>query len=457
MDTILTLDIEGAAGGKAQALTDAIRAAVTAGELSPGERLPPVRDLAFRLGVTPGTVARAYQRLTDAGLLEAHVGRGTFVSDVRPGHRAEQPPPGVLDLSRPGLPDVGQAAILRKALHHAAEAAAEDLLDYPDRAAGLPLREALATDLQRFAVGPCGPDDIALAHGGQHAYVLALQAILSGSAPTVAVEALSYPGFRHGARLVRAEAVGIEADDEGPLPSALSAACAASDVQVFVTSAYAQNPTTVQTSAARRAEIVAVARTHDIQIIEDECYGRPDATLPSYRALAPERTWHVGSLSKSFSPALRVGYLVAPAGRAGDAINASRHSSFGLARPLVAAAAEIVATGALARCRDAIDTAYAARGRILDDMLSGYAAAWRPGIPFAFLRLPRGWRASGFVRAAEDRGVLVRPADDFVLIDGRAPNAVRIALNARVPEDTFRQGIATLRALLDAPPHDIAV
>ena len=58
-------------------LESAVRAAIDRGALPPGTRLPPVRELAWKIGVTPGTVARAYSRLTDKGILSAAVGRGT--------------------------------------------------------------------------------------------------------------------------------------------------------------------------------------------------------------------------------------------------------------------------------------------------------------------------------------------------------------------------------------------
>ncbi len=453
MNTIEDLDLPGGKSAKYQALADGIRAAVQDGRLASGAKLPPVRDLAFRLGVTPGTVARAYQRLTEAGVLAAHVGRGTFVAERRAATRTDR----MLDLSRPGVPDVGQTAMLRKALRHVGEGNEDDLLDYPDRSVGLPVREGLVRDLAGVDLGRLTADDFILTHGAQHAYVVVLQTVLRGGAPVVATEALSYAGFRHGARLMRADTAGVEMDSEGPIPAALAAACDAGDVQVFATSSHAHNPTTVQTSLARRREIVALARARDFHIIEDECYGRTPPGIPTYRALAPERVWYIGSLSKSFSAALRVGYLVAPEGRLPEVRQASHHNSFGISRPIAIAVAEVLSSPDWARLREAVDAAYAERMRILVEALEGYALAWREKVPFAFLRLPPGWRTSGFVRAAEERGVLVRAADDFVLIDGRAPNAVRMAIDGRAPLSAFRDGVAVLRELLSAPPHSLDV
>ncbi|MDZ4134622.1 MAG: GntR family transcriptional regulator, partial [Paracoccaceae bacterium] len=83
-DTIWTPDLARFPGPKYLALNRALREAVKAGRLPPGAQLPTVRDLAWHIGVTPGTVSRAYQLATQEGLLAATVGRGTFVAASLP-------------------------------------------------------------------------------------------------------------------------------------------------------------------------------------------------------------------------------------------------------------------------------------------------------------------------------------------------------------------------------------
>jgi DNA-binding transcriptional regulator YhcF (GntR family) len=116
-DTIWTPDLTQFDGPKYLALTRALRAAITDGSLPPQTQLPTVRDLAWHLKVTPGTVARAYQLATQDGLLAAMVGRGTFVTGAAPRlgpqtslytDRAGSATSGPVDLRPPLLPDVGQ-------------------------------------------------------------------------------------------------------------------------------------------------------------------------------------------------------------------------------------------------------------------------------------------------------------------------------------------------------------
>ena len=131
MDTKWQPDLSGYDGPKYLGLVRALRDAVRGGSLGPGHRLPPVRTLAWSLGITPGTVARAYQIATQEGLLDATVGRGTFVARNRPRFGADQalipeapallrPPvaPGhpLIDLRSPQLPDVGQNESMARAL-----------------------------------------------------------------------------------------------------------------------------------------------------------------------------------------------------------------------------------------------------------------------------------------------------------------------------------------------------
>src|SRR3954468_3287419 len=77
--TIQPADLHGRPGPTYRALADAFAEAIEGGRLANGVRLPPQRDLAFRLAVTVGTVGRAYDLLAQRGLVRGEVGRGTFV------------------------------------------------------------------------------------------------------------------------------------------------------------------------------------------------------------------------------------------------------------------------------------------------------------------------------------------------------------------------------------------
>lgn len=461
-------------GPKFLGLSRALRDAVRDGTLQPGTRLPTVRDLAFRLGATPGTVARAYQLATQEGLLAATVGRGTFVAAAHPRLGPTQPlfsdrhlsATGTLvDLRAPLLPEVGQAGAFAGALSAIAGAIPErlplgggtDWIDYTSQRAEGPLRQAAAEWLADRALGPVAADDVALTQGGQNGIALVLLCCLRGERPVVLTEDLAYPGFRHAARLARAEVVGVEIDEHGIVPDALEAACRRHGPQVLCLTVDAQNPTTVRMPGDRRARVVAIARAFDLQVIEDDCYSVAAATLPALRALAPERVWHVGGWSKTISAALRFGYVVCPPGM-GEALRlTAQHSFFALSRPLSDLCLHLLSSGAAARLRAATQAEMGLRLETMVARLGARRIGWQPGLPFLWIPLPSGWRASTFAREAEAQGVLLRSADEYALIHGRAPHAVRLAVNGAIPRDDLDAAVGRLAALLDRPPAEIAV
>ena len=144
-----------------------MRAGIADGTLLPGEKLPPVRDLAWRLQITPGTVARAYTILTDAGLLEAGVGRGTFVAHARIVEEAEIPleidavahgkePNGDsyrVNLFSPHLPARGQARLIREAFAKIAADPPSGMMHYPSQVGSTAARTAVARWLAGASIG----------------------------------------------------------------------------------------------------------------------------------------------------------------------------------------------------------------------------------------------------------------------------------------------------------------
>jgi DNA-binding transcriptional MocR family regulator len=461
--TIWTPDLSQYPGPKYLALSRALREAIRAGDLAEGAQLPTVRDLAWVLGVTPGTVSRAYALATQEGLLAATVGRGTFVAARAPRLGPTQPlfverEPSALvgrvDLRAPQLPDVGQLDAFRDALAHVSAALDVDWIDYPSQRAELPLRAAICEWLSDRVLGPVNPDDIALTAGGQNAISLILLCCLRGDRPVVLTEDLAYPGFRHAARLARAEVVGVETDAEGMVPEALEAACRRHGAQVLCLTTEAQNPTTVRMSPERREKIAALARHFDLQVIEDDCYSLTESSLPSLRALAPERVWHVGSLSKTISAALRFGYIVCPEGMGETGRLTAQHAFFALARPVSDIVLHLFTSGAAHRLRQRVSDDLDTRVALAVKHLGRFGLAYQPGLRFAFLRLPQGWRASTFTREAEAEGVLVRSADEYALMHGRAPHAVRLALAGNIPLARYEAGLKSMAALLSRPPYD---
>ncbi len=465
MDTTWQPDLSLFPGPKYLAVNRALRDAIRLGELAEGTQLPTVRDLAWRLSVTPGTVARAYQMAIQEGMLQANVGRGTFVSERSPRLGPTQPlfmerdaaSQGQIDLRSPILPEVGQAVAFKEAMQRIGGGRPGEWTDYPSQRKEAALRDCLVEWVADRALGPVTADEIALTLGGQNAILTILLCCLRGDRPVVLVEDLAYPGFRHAARLVRAEVVAVELDAQGMVPDALEAACRRHGPQILCLTTEAQNPTAVRMPPDRRAAIAAIARRHDCQIIEDDCYSVDHSDWPSIRALAPERTWYVGSISKTISAAFRLGYVVCPVGLGEAGRLTAQHAFFGLPRPVSDLCLDLFRSGAATDLRARVLQELVMRLQVTVNALGTFDLAWLPGLRFVYLRLPSGWRAAALRPRAEEVGVWLRTADEYALSHGRAPNAVRLALAGNVAMPEYEAALGRLATLLRTPSYEPSV
>jgi DNA-binding transcriptional MocR family regulator len=469
MDTIWVPEVNPDLKPKYRSVVQSIRDGIASGALVEGDKLPPVRELGWNLGMTPGTVARAYTVLTDEGVLTAEVGRGTFVAAAK-----AEPPLNLMEMDviehlsggdnfdvnlfSPHLPNGGQSRLIRTLLAQVANDPPSGMMHYPSRRGALPAREAMLHWLRDMPLGPLTEADIVLSHGGQNAIMLVFQAILKGRRPVIFVEALCYPGFRRVADALRADVVPVAMDGDGLCPIALAAAAERyPEGQIICTSPEVHSPTCGFSPLERRRDIIKVAQQFDLQIVEDDCYRVGAAQEPSYRQLAPERGWYITSLSKSITPALRVGCAVGPRGQSAALHRAAEHGFFGLATPITDLTAALLLHPQLEEVLQRTREGIADYVKAAVNALGAYDLRWRADVPFVWLNLPEGWRASAFCRAAETRGVRIRAAEEFAARQAQSPHAVRMAINAGVSLRSFEAAMGRLRDLLDNPNDDISV
>jgi DNA-binding transcriptional MocR family regulator len=449
--------LDGRAGPRYRALVDALAQDVAEGRLTVGTRLPPQRDLAYRLGVTVGTVSRAYALAAERGLVTGEVGRGTFVRGAAPSTGRPNPvSDGADDLIKltvnaPPDPDYGAVIAARLAEIAARPGATADLWAYTPKAGFAEHRAAAARWVGGVGVD-ASPERTLIAGGAHQAIVIAFAA-LARPGDTVLVEALTYAGVCHVAERCGVRLRGLAMDDEGLLPDALDAACRAAGARLLFVNPTAHNPTTATMSLARRETVAALARRHDLIVIEDDVYGRlPEQRPVPLAALAPERTVFIGSAAKSVAPGLRFGVLLSPQHlyrRLADA----QHDLFLTCPPLMAELfTHLLRDGTAEQLAARQRQEAAVRQRLARDVLGAHPYRAQPTSYHLWLPLPAPWRTTEFVELVGERGVAIDPATAFAVDRARAPHAVRVSLSAAAGHDRLRRGLRILAETLNETP-----
>ncbi|QKD02689.1 PLP-dependent aminotransferase family protein [Mesorhizobium loti] len=436
-------------------LADAIAERIAAGTLAVGDRLPPQRDIARALGINVTTVTRALATLQQRGLLEARPGRGTTVAARQAGERpgfvsAPSDESGIIDLSvnRPATSAYldALAALLPRLPrdpHYAS------LQDYHPPEGPLWARVAVADWLKTVA-GDGDPGRVVLAAGAQHGLDCLLGAV-TRQGEVVLADEVTYQGINALCRVHGLDLRGVAMDRGGMRPDAFDAACAQLRPRAVFLVPTLHNPTTITLSEARRHELAAVARRHNVMIIEDDVY-RPlaDEALPSFASLEPELTVHIGALSKCLAPGLRLGFVIAPRAIAGQVAAALRINCWSISPLTALIGARMIEDGGAARIIEVQKQELRQRQAILSEILGRYDVQSQPSATHAWLRLPEPWRGAGFARTCLERGVALLPGDAFAV--GREPvqHGVRINVGAARSQDDLRSALTTMAELLSA-------
>ncbi|MDJ0935495.1 MAG: PLP-dependent aminotransferase family protein, partial [Kiloniellales bacterium] len=289
-------DLADQSGPRYLAIAEALTQDVATGRLAPGDRLPTHRDLAWHLGVTVGTVTRAYGEAERRGLIAGEVGRGTFVREQLP-----SAPPSFQDHGgEDGLIDLSYNFPALETDHALFGEALEGMARDPqlNRHLGYLLgpgrdsHRAAAADWLKAAGLDVPPEELVVTCGAQHAMFLAAAA-LTRPGEVILTEALTYYGIKSIAEALERQLHGVALDDQGLMPDSLEAAIRSSGARVLYCIPTLQNPTTTVLPESRRRRVVEICRRHDVTIIEDDIYSfLLETPVTPLSALAPERSFY---------------------------------------------------------------------------------------------------------------------------------------------------------------------
>lgn len=431
-------------------LVDRLAAEIRAGSLAPGTRLPTHRQLAAREGLALVTATRVYAELAAMGLVSGETGRGTFVREAAlpPGLGIDQQAVAAdladLNFNHPSLP--GQAGLLRSALRRLAAAGDLDaLLRYQPHGGRAHERTIVAQHLKRRGLA-VDAAQVALVDGAQHGLATTVMALLKPG-DVVAVDALTYPGFKLLAEAHRLELAPLPAAGAGPDLDALDAWCRRRRVRAVYAMPTLHNPLGWVMGASRRRQLVAIARRHGLLLIEDAAYAflAPDAP-PPLAALAPEATVYVSGLSKSVATGLRVGFVAAPPAWLPKIERAIRATTWNTPGVMTAIACGWLEDGTAARLEADKRRDAAARQRIADAVLAGLRRVRHPGSYFLWLPLPEEVRADRLAMALLSHRISVSTAEPFAATP-QAPHALRLALGS-VGLEALGEALGTVKQVI---------
>ncbi|MEU4448995.1 PLP-dependent aminotransferase family protein [Actinosynnema sp. NPDC050801] len=446
-------------GRRHDRVAHALRTAIRDGRLAEGAAVPPSRALAEELGCSRWVVTEAYGQLIAEGYLSARVGSATRVSwspesaPTRPRERrAPAPPPIRYDLA-PGLPDLrafprrrwadAVRAVIGSAVHYD--------LDVPDPAGHAVLRTTIAQYLRRSRGADVQAASVSVCAGVTDGLVRTCRALPAEGITDVAVEHPGWGRLRDAATSAGLRVHPIPVDQDGLRVDDL----ARTPARAVVVGAAHQFPTGAVLSPDRRAGLLRWAREVDGFVIEDDYdaeFRYDHHPVAVMQGLDPGRVFLLGSVSKTLSPALGLGWLVAPAALT-PALRAAN---------LVAAAPPVLDQLALATFIDrgwydahlrAARRRFRARRDLLVRTLAelvpeGRVAGTAAGL-HVLLHLPDGTDTRHAVRTAAAAGLRLVDLDDYRT--RRSPGRALVLGYGNIGDTEIPPAVALLRDALAAP------
>lgn len=432
-------------------LVDEYAAAIRSGTLPAGTRLPTHRALSAEKHISLATATRVYAELESIGLVSGETGRGTFVREISlpTGHGIDQQAiaTDMLDLNfnYPALPE--QTELLRDALRKLTSSGdLEALLRYQPHAGRLSDREAIATHLAESGITPDAAD-VLIVNGAQHGLAVSVMGCFKPG-DVVAVDALTYPGFKTLAATFHLELEAIPVSANGPDLNVLKKLCQRRRVRAIYTMPTLHNPLGWVLNDVQRQQLATIAREYDLLMLEDAAYAYLVSHPPRPLAcFAPERTIYITGFSKNVATGLRVGVVVCPSRYRASLERAIRATTWNTPSLMTSIVCGWIKEGTVSRLESLKRADAQKRQSLARELLAPLPYISHPVSYFIWLPLPEEVRAESVVRRLMEKNISISTAEPFSTSQN-VPHAIRLALGS-VSEVNLRQALITVRETIE--------
>lgn len=434
-----------------QAIARQLEKDILNGDLLPGTKLPPQRELADYLDLNLSTISKAFKVCELKGLLSASVGSGTFVSydalsnaylleDTKPQHLIEM---GAT------LPDnASYEPLLIQLKSMLQETDYEKWFGYGRTGESIWQKDA-AIKLLRSGGFETDVEHILFANGAQNA-IAATLAGLCKPGERIGADQHTYPGLKTVAAMLNVQIVPIKSENFEMSPTSFEDACKNENIKGIYLMPDYHNPTASLMSVENRKKIASVAKKYNQFIIEDGSYHLLNKNpLPAVASFAPEQVIYIAGLSKALAPGLRLAYVAVPSQYKEPISKALYNLNITVSPLLAELTARTVVSNQFELLIEGHRKQTIQRNQIVDRYLSDYKCLGVETGIFRWLQLPGKVTGAEFETLAEQEGVQVYAAERFVVGNSCPERAVRISVCAPNTTQELEQGLIILKRLLN--------
>ncbi|MGE5627724.1 MAG: PLP-dependent aminotransferase family protein [Solirubrobacterales bacterium] len=437
------------------AIADAIERDVQLGVLKPGERMPPQRSLAKIIGVNLTTISRAYKEAENRGLISGAVGSGTY---VKRNEKEETSLPGLLnrddEIIELGL--VGSTKVEGYDLSNLLISIAENeimelLFDYIPSQGLRRHREVASIWIKQYGL-EADANRIVICAGATHAINCCLMGVFEPG-DRIAVDSLTFSGFKNAAKLCQIKLEPIEMDSEGMIPESLESACKKSQIKGIYLMPNMQNPTATAMSVKRKRAIADIILRYELVLIEDDIYNFTNSTeRTALTTLVPDNGIFICGMSKALLPGLRIAITAVP-DRFLCKFTQTVTNTVWMA-PAISAelVTRLIESGRALEIINKKRKVIERRLKTAKNILKDFSFKTTENSMFLWLNLPKGWSSADFENIALMEKVRVISAHKFYVGNQLPPNSVRISLGMVKNDEQLIKGLNILVRILKQYP-----